>query len=183
VESALEGGGAVRNLSEKFRGSLPQNGRKREDSHPDFTAKLNIWNTPYSAAAWLSSTQKNDLYIALRLTSDGASQSEKIKLAIWRNHERSSASEPHFQSVQEVFGRDFVLKAWILPAGDNYRLEITIEPASAAALEVSDAVQDTRERIADFLAQTGVTALPPTQNTAKLPTGDKESDEPADIPF
>ena len=173
----------MRNLSEKFRGSLPQNGRKREDSHPDFTAKLNIWNTPYSAAAWLSHTQKNDLYIALRLTSEGQSQSDKIKLAIWRNHERLSAEDPHFESVQEIFGRDFALQAWILPAGDSYRLEIMIEPASAA-LEVSDAVRGIRERIADFLAETGVAALPPTKKTpARLPAGDKESDEPDDIPF
>jgi hypothetical protein len=173
----------VRTLSEEFRGSLPQNARKREDSHPDFTAKLNIWQTPYSAAAWLSNTQKGDLYLALRLTSEGQSQSEKIKLAIWHNHERISAEDPHFQSIQEIFGHDFALQAWILPTGDNYRLEITIEPASPAQ-EASDAVQGTRERIADFLTKTGVASLPPTHKTpARLLAGDKESDEPDYIPF
>jgi hypothetical protein len=116
----------VRNLSQKFRGSLAQNNRRKEDSHPDFLAKLTIWNTTCSAAAWLSKTSKGDLYVALRLSSEGQSQSEKIKLAIWRNHERSSVSDPHFESVQEIFGRYFVLQAWILAAGDNYTLEITI---------------------------------------------------------
>jgi len=182
VETAAKGGLLVRTLSEKFRGSLPQNSRKREDSHPDFTAKLNIWNTPYSAAAWLSNTQENDPYIALRLTSDAASQSEKVKLAIWRNHQRTSASDSHFRSKQEIFGSDFALQAWILPAGDDYRLEITIEPVSTA-LKVSDAVQDTRKRIADFLAETDVPALPAVKETAaSLPAGSQDG-EPDDIPF
>jgi hypothetical protein len=174
----------MKNLDENFRGSLPQNTRKREDSHPDFTAKLNIWNTPYSAAAWLSQTKKNELYLALRLTSEQGSQSEeKIKLALWCNRERLTADDSHFQSVQEIFGHDFECQAWILPAGESYRLELTIKPASAP-LEVLDATQGVRDRIADFLAKTGVATLPPAaKRTARLPAGDNDSDEPDDIPF
>jgi hypothetical protein len=170
----------MKNLNQQFRASLPQNDKKREDSHPDFLAKLSIWNTEYSAAAWLSNTSKNDLYIALRLTSESQVQAEKIKLAIWRNHERATAEDPHFLSTQEIFGRDFALQAWILPVGDDYRLEIDIKPASAA-LEVSAAAQNTKDRIAGFLAETGLPTLPPSQGaTASLLAADNEPD---DIPF
>jgi hypothetical protein len=175
----------VRNLSETFRGSLPQNSRKKENNHPDFTAKLTIWGTAYSVAAWLNHTKKADPYIALRLTSEGTSQSEKIKLVIWNNHDRSSVSKPRFASTQEIFGHDFALRAWIMPAGDNYRLEIVIEPLSAVAQEVSDALLGAKERIANFLAETGVASLPPMQFApAKLPIGaDRGLDGPDDIPF
>jgi hypothetical protein len=172
----------VRNLSQKFRGFLAQNNRRKEDSHPDFLAKLTIWNTTYSAAAWLSKTSKGDLYVAFRLSSEGQSQSEKIKLAIWRNHERSSVSDPHFESVQEIFGRDFVLQAWILASGDNYTLEITIEPSNTA-IEVSDAVQDTKALLAAFLAQTRVAALPPAKEVPSRISDNSNDAEEGDIPF
>jgi hypothetical protein len=176
LETTSEGG-AVRNLSEKLRGSLPQNSRKKDDLHPDFVAKLNIWNTAYSIAAWLNKTQKNDLYIAVRLTTDGTSQSEKIKLTIWRNHERSGASDPHFQSTRDIFGRAFALKAWILPAGENYRLEIAIEPASSG-LESSDVVRNTRDRLARFLAETGVAVLPPAKEVPARLLNNSNDTEP-----
>lgn len=172
----------MRNLSQKFKGTLPQNSRKREDAHPDFAGKLVIWATTYSAAAWLSNTNKNDLYLSIRLTSDDASQSEKIKLALWRNHESSTAEDPLFKSIQEISGHEFALRAWISPDGDNYRLEIAIEPANAAS-EVSDAVQKTRERIAELLEQTALPTLSPAkESTISLPTGSQHG-EPDDIPF
>ena len=104
----------MKDLSQKFRGSLPANTRKKEGPHPDFTAKLTIWNTVYSAAAWFGTTKKGDTYISLHLSSDGESQSEKIKLALWRNHDHQAAADPHFQSTQSIYGHDFALKAWFV---------------------------------------------------------------------
>jgi hypothetical protein len=174
----------MKDLAQKFRGSLPANSKKREVSHPDFAAKITAWGTVYSAAAWLGTTKKDDLYIALSLTSDEGAQTEKLKLPLWRNHDRQSASDPHFRAVQEIFGHDFTLQGWLLPAGDNYRLEITIEPIDADGGEVSDAALDTRERIASFLAEVGGPALPPAPKTAGLPAPPLGVDEePADIPF
>ena len=175
----------MKDLSQKFRGSLPANIKKKEDSHPDFVAKLTIWNTVYSAAAWFGTTKKGDTYISLHLSSDGESQSEKIKLALWRNHDRQDATDPHFQSVQAIYGHEFELKAWFLPTGDDYRLGVTIEPIDADGAEVSDAARDTKKRIADFLAETGTPALPPAPKTAtrlSASTEDREP-EPDAIPF
>jgi hypothetical protein len=173
----------MKDLTEKFRGSLPPNGKKKEDSHPDFVARLSLWSTTYASAAWLGTTKKGDLYIALSLTSEGESQTEKIKLPLWRNHDRHVVSDPHFQSVQAIFGHDFALKAWLLPTGDNYRLEITIEPVDTARGEVSDAARDTKERIVRFLAEAGEVALPPAPTTAARLPASTEDREPDDIPF
>jgi hypothetical protein len=172
----------VKNLSEKFRGSLQENIRKKEDSHPDFVAKLTLWGTVYSAAAWLSKTSKAQAYVALHLTSESQGQAEKIKFAIWKNHERTTADDPHFQSIQEVFGRRFTVMAWFLPKGSYYWLELAIEPLPDAD-EVSDAMAQTRERILNFLAQSGLAALPPAQRAPSLPADPRQKGEtPDDIP-
>jgi hypothetical protein len=123
-------------------------------------------------------TLKGDPYLALHLTSESQAQAEKIKLAIWKNHEWTNDSDPHFQSVQEIFGRDFALQAWILTEGGKCQLALTIEPVADAG-EVSYALQKTRQRIADFIAHTGVAALPPAEKAAaRLPAGDNKSEEP-----
>ena len=176
----------MKDLSQKFRGSLPANTRKKESSHPDFTAKLTVWNTVYSAAAWFGTTKKGDRYISLHLTSDGdESQIEKIKLALWRNHDHQDSAGPHFRSTQSIYGHDFALKAWFVSSDDSYRLGVTIEPVDTDGAEVSDAALETRERIAGFLAEVGGPALPPAPTTAaSLPAPPLDVDEePADIPF
>jgi len=137
------------------------------------------------AAAWLSETSKGDPYIAVRLSSESQAQAEKIRLAIWKNHEWITDSDPHFKSVQEISGRDFTLQAWILTDCDKCRLALAIETV-ATSFEVSDALQNTRQRITDFLAHTGVAAMPPAEKViAQLSAGDDKSEEPDDddIPF
>jgi hypothetical protein len=173
----------VRNLNEKFHGSLHENSRKKDDAHPDFVAKLTLWGTVYSAAAWLSKTSKGQAYIALHLTSESQGQAEKIKFAIWKNYKHATPDDAHFQSVQEVFGRQFTLKAWFLPKGSYYRLELTIEP-EADANEVSDAMPLTREKISHFLSETQLPALAAAQRVPSLPADPQQQGEtPDDIPF
>ena len=175
----------MKDLSQKFRGSLPANTRKKEGPHPDFTAKLTIWNTVYSAAAWFGTTKKGDTYISLHLSSDGESQSEKIKLALWRNHDHQAAADPHFQSTQSIYGHDFALKAWFVSSdGDNHRLGVTIDPIDTDGAEISDAALETRKRIASFLAEvSGEVALPPAPKAVARLHASTEDRETDDIPF
>jgi hypothetical protein len=169
----------MKNLDVKFRGYLPENNRKKEDAHPDFLAKLNIWGTPYSAAAWLSRTSKGDPYVAIRLANESKAQAERIKLAAWRVHERTSVEDPHFESVQEIFGREFTLKVWLLQDAGNYRLALSIDPLPSTQ-DVSDAMLQTRKRISDLLSDA---ALPALQPAASRPVGSPQKSEPDDIPF
>ena len=157
-------------------------------------AKVSVWGTPHSAAAWLATTQKGDPYIALRLTSEEQSQSEKIRLAIWREHARANEADPHFRSVQEVYGYAFALCAWLQPSApkangdDSYQLELIIEPVTVT--EETDALRVSKQGIADFLATEGMPALPPMQNAppalppARKPVASRgDESEPDDIPF
>ena len=171
----------MKNLTETFRGSLPQNTRRKSSSHPDFISKLSIWSTTYSAAAWLSKTVKGAPYLGLHLTSDETTQSERIKLALWSNHDRKSAADPHFQSTQEIFRREFLLQGWLLSMDGSYRLELSIQPANHGG-EVSDAFTDTSERITDFLAGTVCSQLEQPKLSSQSPASMEEPDS-GDIPF
>jgi hypothetical protein len=173
----------MKNLSEQFRGSLLQNARRKESSHPDFVAKIAIWGETYSAAAWLSKTANDDTYLALRLTSDGSSQSERIKLALWRNHDRQNVTDPHFQSLQGIFGHDFLLQAWLLPISGSYRLDLSIQPRCRVGREVSDAFADTSERITDFLASAANWQLEHQKPALPPPSSTEENEPDDDINF
>jgi len=173
----------MKDLDAKFRGCLLENTRKKEDTHPDFLAKLTVWGTLYSAAAWLSQTSKGDPYVAIRLTNESQAQAEKLKLAAWRVHERTSAEDPHFESVQQIFGRKFTLRVWFVQDSDNCRLALTIEPL-ASNQDVSDAMMEIRRRIADLLSESALPAFPLTQEaTASLGVGSPQESEPDEIPF
>ena len=177
----------MKNLTRKVRGSLPQNKKKLTDAHPDFVGKLQIQNANWSGAAWLNTTKQNVPYLSLQLTGDGPAQNEKIKVAIWKNHERrrENSEDPHFESVQEMFGQDFQLKAWVKPVGDDYHLELTIEPTNGEHGEISEALATTKKRLADFLAESGVAKPPSISTPASTPVNGitQNEDEPDDNPF
>jgi hypothetical protein len=174
----------MKNLTQKFRGSLPQNNKKLTDAHPDFVGRIQMQNANWSAAAWLNTTKQNVPYLSLQLTGDGPAQNEKIKVAIWKNHERrrENSEDPHFESVQEMFGQEFQLKAWVTPVGDDYHLELTIEPTNG---EISEALAATKKRLSDFLAESGVARLLSISTPASTPvTGiTQNDDEPDHTPF
>jgi len=181
----------MKTLSAKFDGWLESNPRKKEAKHPDFVGRVQAWGTSHVAAAWMAPTRREDVYIALRLTNDDLSQSEKIKLAIWRLRDRATKEDPHFLSSQEVYGHKFEFAAWILPSpaanGDaDFRLRLTIEPAPVR--EETDAIRFTRQRIAEFLASERLAALPPPSRARleqsqqpPLPVAQPTA-EPDDIP-
>jgi hypothetical protein len=185
----------MKEITQKVRVSLPQNHKKISDVHPDFLGKLRLENANWITAAWVSTTKRNDPYLSLQLTGEGPAQTEKIKLAIWKNHERrrQNPEDPHFESIQEMFGHDFQLRAWVMPVGDDYRLELTIAPLNGEHGEISEALATTKRRLSDFLAESGAAKLPPNSTrtsaaadkTAPPTTKPSQNDdnEPDDIPF
>jgi hypothetical protein len=185
----------MKEITQKVRVSLPQNNKKLSDAHPDFLGKLQLENASWTTAVWLSTTKRNDPYLSLQLTGEGSAQTEKIKLAIWKNHERQreKTEDPHFESTQEMFGCDFQLRAWVMPVGDDFRLELIIEPLNGERGEISEALGTTKRRLADLLAETGAAKLPPN-STRTSAAADKtatpttkpvqdDDNEPDDIPF
>jgi hypothetical protein len=159
--------------------SLPQNDRKISDSHPDFTGKFEVKDEQWSAVAWLNTTKTGAPYVSLRLSDDA---SKNLKFPIWKaKHELPE--DPHFESTEVVEGRAYHLQAWLLPAGANYRLELTIEAVSPNGERsvAASALETSKKRIADFLAESGVAILPPNPAIAKAA---KDEDEDLDnIPF
>jgi hypothetical protein len=105
----------MQNLAEKFRGVIPKNHRRHEPKHPDFSGSFTIWNSVFRCGAWINSKADGEHFIALRLSSDGGTQSEKLKFTLWKNKERSAESDPLFRSTQSAYDHEFTLKAWITP--------------------------------------------------------------------
>jgi hypothetical protein len=148
--------------------SLPQNDEKITGSHPDFRGRFELGEKQWSAAAWMNETKRGEPYIALQLTCDATSK--KLKFAIWKG-KHEIPEDPHFESTQEAEGRAYQLQAWVLPASNGWhRLELTIEtvPAASARNGASSALETSKKRIADFLAESGEAILPP--NSAPAPT-------------
>jgi hypothetical protein len=168
--------------------SLPQNDRRTTELHPDFTGRFELGGKQWSAAAWMSRTKKGDPYLSLQLTCDDTSK--RLKFAIWKAaHE--IPEDPHFESTQEAEGRAYQLQAWVLPASNGWhRLELTIDatPTTGNHNGTSSALETSKKRIADFLAESGEAILPP--NSAPAPTSApvakavKDEDEDLDeIPY
>jgi hypothetical protein len=174
-----------------IRVSLPQNINKLSDSHPDFGGKLEIADEQWSAAEWLNRTKKDTPYLSVHLTCD--SSSRKLKLAIWKSsHE--IPEDPHFASTQNIDSHTYQLRAWLLPVGDDYRLELTIEAATNNGEfgEISGPLATTKKRIAEFIAESGTAILPenpvgarrPIKKTASSIAKNEDDDgAPDDIPF
>jgi uncharacterized protein (DUF736 family) len=170
----------VRELTEKFRGIIPQNIRRKEPKHPDFSGTLVIWGTTFSVGAWLNTKADGQDYIALQFSNNAATQSEKLRFVLWKNEERSSENDPLFRSTQAAYNQEFVLRAWISQHEGSHALALAIEPALPNTGVKSPAVQETNNKIANLLAD--LAALPQTPETARLPSASKET-EPDDIPF
>ena len=121
------------------------------------------------------------------MTCEGTSR--KLNFAIWKT-EHEFPENAHFESTQVAEGRTYQLKAWLLPAGKDYRLELTIEsaPANGEHSEVSEALAATRKRIEAFLSESGAATLPPNSGRASAAAARAAKDEdengvPDDIPF
>ena len=84
--------------------------------------------------------------MSLQLTRDVPAR--KLKFAIWRT-EHTQPEDPHFESNQEADGRSHHLQAWLLPAGNDFRLELHIESAQGndEPSKVSAALAATQKRI------------------------------------
>jgi len=175
------------NITKEVRVSLPQNSKKTTDSHPDFTGKLEIEDEQWSVAAWLSQTKKEAQYLSLQLTCDAPAR--KLKFAIWKT-EHTFPEDPHFESNQVAEGHSYHLRAWLLPIGNDHRLELRIESAqdNGEQNEVSEALAATRKRIEAFLSESGAATLPPNSGRLSRPAAKvaKEEDKDGaldDIPF
>jgi hypothetical protein len=180
----------MKNISVPFRGSVPQNLGKTSDRHPDFAGILNIWQEVYDGAAWLNENpQKGRPYVALRLTNKSDSQEQKIKLAIWERHERTSDADPHFEATADIFEQKFKVCAWIMQDPDDgaYRLDLTLEPVTLDTDSLPEAAAKAQERLESFVrSQRLVPAVPDkpeSTSTKSPPTAAAPDDEPVDIPF
>jgi hypothetical protein len=174
------------NIRQKVRISLPQNAKKLSDLHPDFAGKFETEDEQWSAAAWLAVTKKGAPYMSLQLTRDVPAR--KLKFAIWRT-EHTQPEDPHFESNQEADGRSHHLQAWLLPAGNDFRLELHIESAQGndEPSKVSAALAATQKRIEAFLSESGAATLPPNSfERPSMPAAKIAQDEdegPDDVPF
>jgi hypothetical protein len=173
-----------------IRASLPQNVGKLSDSHPDFAGKLEIQDEQWSAAVWLNRTKKDTPYLSLQLTCEATSR--RLKLAVWKSsHE--IPEDPHFASTQDIDSHAYQLRAWLLPAGDDYRLELIIEAATNNGEHGEiGTLASTKKRIAEFIAESGTAILPensvgtrrPIKKTASSIAKNEDDDgAPDDIPF
>jgi hypothetical protein len=176
------GGRPMKNLCEKFRGVVPKNNKRRETKHPEFAGTLTIWNSIFSCAAWLNTKRDGEVYVTLRLSSDGGTQSEKLKFALWKNRERSTESDPNFRSTQSAYDHKFSLKAWIVPYQESHGLVLEIEPSLQNIAPGSAAILETDRKIADILAES-LPALPPVKQPATSLSDLSQDGELEDIPF
>jgi len=180
----------MKDISARFRGSIPQNLGKIADRHPDFSGTLYIWHEVYDGAAWLNETQKGRPYVTLWLPNKSNPHEQKIKLAIWERDGRTSDADPHFEATADIFKEKFKVCAWIMPDPDHgaHRLDLSLEAVILNTDSVPEAAAKAQGRLESFVRSKrlvpSVPNKPESTSTKSLPAAAApDDDESMDIPF
>jgi hypothetical protein len=180
---------------------LPQNLDKNRAEAPDFTGQAFIGNSPYDVAGWFGTigkgANKGRPYVGLQFTATGNVSSFKVTVSLWEKVSRTSETDPHFKTRDQLNGQDLKFSAWVETVGSLHQLRVLIAPYTIGPEDLSEAALETQARLASFLKEANL-RLPNAQHP-ELPLGkppheskgrhrkterDPDLDvEPSDIPF
>jgi hypothetical protein len=173
---------------------LLQNIGKERREVPDFTAEGALIGTSiFDIGAWFDEIKKGNNrgrpYLGLALSSTG-NASQKISISLWEKVNRTSETDPHFTTREQLNGQDLRFSAWVENAGSSlHALRLRIEPFSVGAEDLSEAAAEVQTRLTLFLKEAQL-RLPNAQQpelpigaAAKKKRGSETDTEPDDIPF
>lgn len=109
-----------------FHGLIPRR-NKLTASYPDFAEVLSIWDGLFNCRIWLNRTKKGRPYLGLRLTKQGSSSKDTLKLALWEKE-----TPGQFENRCDIDGMKLIFNAHFEEQARC--LELYVKPALDPAL-------------------------------------------------